>query len=464
MAVLLSALPAASRSQHGPPAPSSSGSAGISADSPPPRETGEGPLDAQQSLGEPEGAREESTASLEMLGREGARSEEEGVGALSELGVGERVRGGALLTPSRRRSGDRRRRRRRRRRTAETTTSARRRRRRTAETTTSRKSYQPPIPKANNTPVDWWSGKGFISPMLAKGCPPWWSGKCTRDSVSLAARYIRVKNRCKEGGLCPGGKIANQYKSCVNFNKDKFYPEYNQAGFCITAAPQGYGRHNLAYSEKVIAVNRVTANVYLAAIKWSQQDAPARLTCDSFCKKCDKATEYCPDTAETPIAAGEHGNCECFCRAGSRAADFDRCTTVSKAVCTDAAYCGGHGKATFTVVQGQDEGTCGCSCGEGWSGRNCELEDGEPCTINDCHHRTYEVDEGKHPYGIRPNCKCNCGGGNFNFDGDDCSTWTWKGNGRTGTWPSTSTNFTIQVDLGCSARLDKRTRILGPGC
>merc|ERR1719399_566090 len=114
------------------------------------------------------------------------------------------------------------------------------------------------------------------------------------------------------------------------------------------------------------------------------------------------------------------------------AADFDRCTTVSEAVCTDGAYCGGHGQASFTPTDGSaSRGTCACSCASGWYGRNCELQHGELCTINDCSHRTWGIDyhmtpwisdgnffkgsdvSGPHPWqgvsGTRPNCRCNCG-------------------------------------------------------
>merc|ERR1719235_1521587 len=85
---------------------------------------------------------------------------------------------------------------------------------------------------------------------------------------------------------------------------------------------------------------------YMEAIKWAQTDSPARYMCDSFCKYCDKSTEYCPNTADSPIASGEPGDCTCHCRTGSLAADFDRCTTVTRAIC-ETTYCGGNGEGIF---------------------------------------------------------------------------------------------------------------------
>ena len=87
---------------------------------------------------------------------------------------------------------------------------------------------------------------------------------------------------------------------------------------------------NLGYLEVGIALfPEVNGDEFLMkAKKWAQQDSPARLTCDSWCKYCDKATEYCPDTVDSPIASGDYGFCSCHCWAGEKAADFDRCTTV----------------------------------------------------------------------------------------------------------------------------------------
>merc|ERR1719174_2029774 len=109
-------------------------------------------------------------------------------------------------------------------------------------------------------------------------------------------------------------------------------------------------------------------------------------------------------------------------------------------------YCGGHGEAEFTPSCGNGEGTCKCKCRAGWSGRNCELKDGEPCNINDCYHRTFiGLNKGGNYSGTRPNCKCKCGSSMFNFNGGDEHMCTrWKYAGRTGTTGTTSSNFNIQ--------------------
>ena len=129
-------------------------------------------------------------------------------------------------------------------------------------------------------------------------------------------------------------------------------------------------------------------------------------------KRCDKETEYCPDTATSPIASGEPGNCDCLCREGSVAADFDRCTTVSRDVCA-SSYCGANGAGAFSPTNGVDEGTCACTCDAGYYGRNCELREGDPCDINDCNGRTMTTGDPTGVAGMRPNCKCNCGKGMF---------------------------------------------------
>jgi len=308
------------------------------------------------------------------------------------------------------------------------------------------KSYQPAIPPAGTTPAEFWTG-GFIQQLLGRQCPPWTlppftetamtpgHGGCKRDSINLAVRYIRPSNRCSPGGRCTRG---GQYGSCVNYNKGKWYPEYNQAGFCITTGPQGGGKHQLAYVEKTLANNPGVGKFYVNAIKWAQTDSPARYSCDSFCKKCDRSSEYCPDTADSPIAAGDPGSCDCHCRSGVAAADFDRCTTVSAAVCSKHVYCGANGKAIFTPIGGEDKGSCTCECDHGYSGRNCELRKGEPCNINDCNHRTHGGD-----LGTRPHCACNCGSGKFNFAGPTCEDWTF-GRNPGGKYSSTSSNFTVQ--------------------
>lgn len=304
----------------------------------------------------------------------------------------------------------------------------------------SRKSHQPKIPPAQDTPGDWWwDGHGFIQQRLGRECPPWLPGVkpghggCKRDAVNLAVRYIRPGNRCGAGGRCSRG---GQYASCVTYNSGKFYPEYNRAGFCITTGPCMRGKHQISYVEKTIVNNMGTAQFYLKAMHWAQRDSPARLTCDSFCKKCDKKTEYCPDTADSPIASGEFGSCGCYCRAGSEAADFDRCTTVSAAVCAQS-YCGTNGEGSFTPTVGAEEGTCECGCKTGFYGRNCELKKGDACDINDCNHRSNGAS------GTRPDCKCDCGGGKFNFAGPTCVSWTF-GNNPGGKYPTSSMNFTVQ--------------------
>merc|ERR1719247_674313 len=267
---------------------------------------------------------------------------------------------------------------------------------------------------------------------------------CLRDSINLAVNYIRPGNRCWEGGVCArGGDKA----SCLAFNRAKWYPAYGQDGFCITAGPMMPHEHQSAYIEKIFAAIPLARKDWMPAIKWAQTDSPSRYMCDSFCKKCDKSTEYCPDTADSPIASGEPGDCDCFCRAGSEAADFDRCTTVTAAVCA-SSYCGNGGHGTFTATNGPDEGTCKCACASGFYGRNCELQEGTPCDFNDCNHRTHgEVSD----LGIRPNCKCSCGEGKFNFFGPTCEHWTWGPNkANNGKYPSTSTNFTVQKQtVGC---------------
>jgi hypothetical protein len=309
-----------------------------------------------------------------------------------------------------------------------------------------KRSYQPPIPKANNTPV-FWDGDGFIQVLLAHQCPPWvldtfpGHGACEKDAINLAVRYIRPVNRCRAGGRCPEG---SQYASCVTFNKGFVYPDYTQAGFCITAGPQGGGRHQLAFVEKTLAVDKNLHDYYVAAAVWAQSDAPARATCDSWCKRCDKENEYCPDTDLTPIASGEYGECDCLCVTGSSAADFDRCTTVTEHVCS-ISFCGGHGTGAFTSVGypgGSYEGTCVCTCDPGYYGRNCELRVGDPCDINDCNHKSYTTD-GEFG-GIRPNCQCSCGFGMYNFEGKVCNEWTFRSNPG-GIYSSRSTNFTIQA-------------------
>lgn len=262
-------------------------------------------------------------------------------------------------------------------------------------------------------------------------------GGCKRDSINLAVRYLRPSNRCGPGGRCASG---GQYGSCVNYNKGKWFPEYNQAGFCITTGPQGHGKHQIAYVEKTLANNPGVGQFFVNAIKWAQTDSPARYSCDSFCKQCDRSSEYCPDTTKSPIASGEPGACECYCRSGVAAADFDRCTTFSAAVCTKH-YCGANGKAIFTPMGKEDEGSCKCECHQGYYGRNCELREGESCDINDCNHRTYGGDK-PGDLGIRPNCNCNCGSGKFNFAGPTCEDWTFGRNA--GKYRSTSSNFTVQ--------------------
>ena len=76
-------------------------------------------------------------------------------------------------------------------------------------------------------------------------------------------------HRCGPGGVCHGPHSptaaqsvagnpfpsSNMYDSCVTYNRGAFYPEYNQAGVCITAAAVTGNRHNLAYLEKTIGVN-----------------------------------------------------------------------------------------------------------------------------------------------------------------------------------------------------------------
>ena len=90
---------------------------------------------------------------------------------------------------------------------------------------------------------------------------------------------------------------------------------------CITPAANTGNFHGLTYLEKCIAVNGVPGRgsevfsngspghddtyvnfFYQQAMRWAQTDAPARLTCDSFCKRCDKPLGHCPDTATSPIA------------------------------------------------------------------------------------------------------------------------------------------------------------------
>jgi len=325
-----------------------------------------------------------------------------------------------------------------------------------------RKSYKPEIPAAGPTPEMFWKGEctgtagwgaGSIDAALEKECPPWspdwWHhglstqgmNGCLRDSVNLAVRYINPCNRCKPGGRCDRNGNKRQYGSCLAFNKNKWYPAYGQDGFCITAAAMEPAHHNSAYIEKILAAIPNARPDWPMAVRWAQTDSPARLMCDSFCKKCDKSTEYCPDTDSSPIASGELGDCECYCRAGSEAADFDRCTTMTAAVC-ESSYCMNGGTGTFTPTNGPDEGTCTCACTSSFYGRNCELQEGTPCTLNDCNHRTYDNDDN---LGIRPNCKCNCGVGIFNFYGPKCEEWQWgKDANYKGTYSSTSTNFTIQ--------------------
>ena len=297
-----------------------------------------------------------------------------------------------------------------------------------------------PIPPARPTPPEWWvdGQRPLIEAKLDNECPPflpasegWRPGHpnqhhhrrddpstheagegCKRDAVVLAAKYIKPLNRCGPGGRCGRG---GQYATCVAFNKALVYPDYSQSGFCITAGPQGIhegqSKHQLSYVEMTLANNPNTQDFYLMAARWANAAEPARMTCDSFCKKCDRATELCPDTATSPIPSGEHGNCDCHCREGSAAADFDRCTTVSAGVCA-SLYCGVNGAGTFTSTGGADEGTCACTCHAGFYGRNCELEEGTPCDINDCNGRTYDTAPAGHPTGIlgmRPNCQCDCG-------------------------------------------------------
>ena len=238
-----------------------------------------------------------------------------------------------------------------------------------------------PIPAPRPTPPDWWvpGQRPFIAHQLYTQCPPWLPGfrtgdetpgrhgggvdgfGCRRDAVTLAARYVTPSNRCGEGGRCPRG---GQYASCVTFNKAQIYPDYSRAGFCITAGPQGGPTPQTSYVEMMLANNANVQDFFLMAARWTNSAEPARMTCDSFCKKCDRATEFCPDTATSPIASGEHGNCDCHCREGSAAADFDRCTTVSRSVCA-ASYCGANGAGVFTATNGADEGTCACTCNQG---------------------------------------------------------------------------------------------------
>jgi len=257
---------------------------------------------------------------------------------------------------------------------------------------------------------------GSVIPALKKGCPPWsfWlpSRKtfCRRDSANLAVRYIRPPNRCGPHGECLG-------KSCVIFNAagsntGTFYPENSTAGFCIPAGSKVFG---LGYIEHTILSIRLNYWDWIMATRWAQQDSPEVLTCQSFCTGG-------PTPNKDTRWSGQHGKCKCHCVSGDSAGHFDRCTSVSKQVCTDAQYCGGHGTATWTKrVSGKgkskcdDEGQCSCACKGGWSGRSCNLAPDTPCDMNDCSHLGFGI-------GTRPNCKCSCG---THFHGSDCSKADW---------------------------------------
>lgn len=295
-------------------------------------------------------------------------------------------------------------------------------------------------PTLKDTSTDWlFPYPGSVVRALSKHCPPWYDEVpngdrghhgCKRDSANLATRNIRPTNRCGKTGECLD-------KACVIFNGKSFYPENSPAGFCIRA---GAGEMGLNYIE--FAINAIKGNHWdwIYSARWAQQDSPEVLTCQSFCTGG-------PEPNKDARWSGQHGLCKCHCVSGSSAGQFDRCTSVSKQVCTDAQYCGGHGTATWVKSQNarcDDEGQCSCACKGGWSGRSCELAPGTPCNMNDCNH----FGEGS---GTRPNCRCKCGS---KFKGSTCSYMERVGGKQNITVLTKSTLFRTRTDACVdSARL-----------
>ena len=241
--------------------------------------------------------------------------------------------------------------------------------------------------------------------------------ECQRDSTEVATMIFQQATHCSATGDCSNGPsvvvdsavgpktFSNPARFCKIYNDGEFLPELSSSGYCVDSAIQ-------AYAEFVMLAIAPNKNDYVAASKWAVASSPAdqQYSCSdaSFCQ--GRGT-----------ASGEIGSCKCACVATAvfnSPADFERCTTIVRAHCTDAKYCGSHGTAVFTRQGSADEGTCACSCSGGYTGAHCQLAPNELCNdIDDCNNGRGIAS------GTRPNCRCSeCV---MKFEGQSCEDWHW---------------------------------------